>query len=57
MNKLPELSIFFPFWNEEDNVERVVRGAIPIAKKLQKNGKLLWLMMDHRIILLQFLKN
>src|SRR3989344_5126738 len=22
--KLPELSIFFPFWNEEENVSRVV---------------------------------
>lgn len=31
--KLPELSIFFPFWNEEKNIETVVKKAIPIAKK------------------------
>lgn len=32
-NKLPELSIFFPFWNEEKNVSHVVESAIPIADK------------------------
>lgn len=30
--KLPELSIFFPFWNEEKNIEEVVSRAIPIAE-------------------------
>lgn len=34
MKKLDSLSIFFPFWNEEENVERVVLAAIPIAKKI-----------------------
>jgi len=34
MNKVPELSIFFPFWNEEENVESVISKAIPIAKNL-----------------------
>jgi glycosyltransferase involved in cell wall biosynthesis len=34
MNKFPELSIFFPFWNEGKNVEQVVSKAIPIAKKI-----------------------
>lgn len=29
--KLPELSIFFPFWNEEENIEEVVSRAISIA--------------------------
>lgn len=33
VNKLPELSIFFPFWNEEKNIEKVVNNAIPVAKK------------------------
>jgi len=28
-----DLSIFFPFWNEEKNIERIVRAAIPIAQK------------------------
>lgn len=32
-SKLPELSIFFPFWNEEENVAYVVESAIPVAKK------------------------
>ncbi|MBI5123507.1 glycosyltransferase family 2 protein [Candidatus Roizmanbacteria bacterium] len=30
--KVPELSIFFPFWNEQDNIERVVKNAMVIAK-------------------------
>lgn len=33
-NKLPELSIFFPFWNEEKNVRKVVTDAIPVAKQV-----------------------
>lgn len=31
---LPELSIFFPFWNEEQNIESVVRNCIPVAEKV-----------------------
>lgn len=31
--KIEELSIFFPFWNEEKNVENVVKKAISIAKE------------------------
>lgn len=31
MKKLSELSIFFPFWNEEKNIERVVSNALAIA--------------------------
>src|ERR1035437_6566344 len=34
MNKFPELSIFFPFWNEGKNVEQVVSKAITIAQKI-----------------------
>ena len=33
-NKLPELSIFFPFWNEEKNLENVVKKAILVAQKI-----------------------
>lgn len=33
-NKIAELSIFFPFWNEEKNVEKVVKKAIPVANKI-----------------------
>lgn len=32
--KLPELSIFFPFWNEEKNIETVINKAVPVAKKV-----------------------
>ncbi len=32
--KLPELSIFFPFWNEEANIEEVVNKAIKVADKV-----------------------
>jgi dolichol-phosphate mannosyltransferase len=32
--KLPELSIFFPFWNEEENIETIVTKAIPQAEKI-----------------------
>ena len=34
--KLPELSIFFPFWNEEKNIETVVKKAIPVALEVAK---------------------
>ncbi|MCA9256796.1 MAG: glycosyltransferase family 2 protein [Phycisphaerales bacterium] len=33
MNKLPSLTIFFPFYNEEDNIERVARLALETAPK------------------------
>lgn len=31
MQKLPKLSIFFPFWNEEDNIVSVVEKALSVA--------------------------
>lgn len=34
VKKLPELSIFFPLWNEEENVESVVSQAIAIAPQI-----------------------
>lgn len=34
MSKLTELSIFFPFWNEGKNIEKVVEDAIPVAKEV-----------------------
>ena len=36
MKKIDELSVFFPFWNEQENVETVVKNAIPIAQKIAK---------------------
>lgn len=41
MTKISELSIFFPFWNEEKNIEEVVMRAIPIAEKVAKNWEIL----------------
>ncbi len=32
--KISELSIFFPFWDEEANVVQVVEDAIKVAKKI-----------------------
>ena len=34
MKKISELSIFFPFWNEEKNIENVVTSATEIADKV-----------------------
>lgn len=41
MKKLNSLSIFFPFWNEEENVERVVNRAVPIAQKIAEKWEIL----------------
>jgi glycosyltransferase involved in cell wall biosynthesis len=39
--KLPTLTIFFPFWNEEDNIEHVVRAAIPVANQYAEKWEIL----------------
>lgn len=41
MNKVPELSIFFPFWNEEKNIEKVVSKAIVIASKIAEKWEII----------------
>lgn len=41
MTKLPELSIFFPFWNEEKNIEKVALSAIEIAPTVAKKWEIL----------------
>ena len=41
MSKVPELSIFFPFWNEEKNIEKVVKEAIPVAKQVATKWEIL----------------
>jgi glycosyltransferase involved in cell wall biosynthesis len=33
MHKVPELSMFFPFWNEQENIESVIKKAIPVLQK------------------------
>lgn len=40
MKKLDELSIFFPFWNEEKNIEKVVKNTIPVADKVAKKWEI-----------------
>lgn len=39
--KVPELSIFFPFWNEEENIEQVVKNGVSIAKKVAKKWEII----------------
>lgn len=39
--KVPALSIFFPFWNEEKNIERVIKNAIPIAGKVAEEWEII----------------
>jgi glycosyltransferase involved in cell wall biosynthesis len=39
--KLPELSIFFPFWNEEENIEEVVTRAASIAGTVAKKWEII----------------
>ena len=39
--KVTELSIFFPFWNEESNIEKIVMDAMPIAKKIAKKWEII----------------
>ncbi|MGA2911248.1 MAG: glycosyltransferase family 2 protein [Candidatus Levyibacteriota bacterium] len=34
MHKVSELSIFFPFWNEQENIEAVIQKAILVAQKV-----------------------
>jgi|SRR3989344_1822966 len=41
MKKLKTLSIFFPFWNEEENIEKVVESAIPVAEKVANTWEII----------------
>jgi glycosyltransferase involved in cell wall biosynthesis len=34
MQKVSELSVFFPFWNEEKNIKNVVEKALSVVKKV-----------------------
>jgi len=34
IKKVEEISIFFPFWNEEKNIEKVVKNAAGVARKI-----------------------
>lgn len=41
MKKLDNLSIFFPFWNEEKNIEKVITSAIPVARKIAEKWEIM----------------
>ena len=41
VKKLPELSIFFPFWNEEKNIEFIVSRAIEIAPTISDKWEII----------------
>lgn len=40
-NKVDSLSIFFPFWNEEENIESVVKKAIPVAERVANKWEII----------------
>lgn len=39
--KLSELSLFFPFWNEEKNIEQVTLRAIPVIEHVAKKWEII----------------
>jgi glycosyltransferase involved in cell wall biosynthesis len=39
--KISELSIFFPFWNEEDNIEKTVTSASFVANQVAKKWEII----------------
>src|SRR5690349_2372580 len=41
MKKLSSLTVFFPFWNEEENIEKVVTTAIPIVSSVADKWEIL----------------
>jgi len=41
MQKIPELSIFFPFWNEEKNIKVVIEKALEVAPKVAKEFEII----------------
>lgn len=41
MAKIKELSIFFPFWNEEKNIENVILPAVKVAERVADKWEIL----------------
>src|SRR5258708_1665414 len=41
MVKIKELSIFFPFWNEEENIEEVVEKAKKVAENVSQKWEII----------------
>lgn len=40
-NKLSELSIFFPFWNEEKNIKELINKAMPVAEEVANKWEII----------------
>ena len=38
--KIEEISVFFPFWNEEKNIENVIKNAIAVIGKIAKKWEI-----------------
>jgi glycosyltransferase involved in cell wall biosynthesis len=41
MHKVSALSIFFPFWNEEENIEAVIAKAVLVAEKVAEKWEII----------------
>jgi glycosyltransferase involved in cell wall biosynthesis len=41
MHKVPALSIFFPFWDEQENIEAVIKKAILVAQKVAQKWEII----------------
>lgn len=41
MQRLPELTVFFPFWNEEKNIEKLTESAISVLKQVANEWEIL----------------
>ena len=41
MKQVNSLSFFFPFWNEEDNIESVVKKAMPVIANVAKQWEII----------------
>jgi len=39
--KLPELSVFFPFWNEDENIEAVVEAALKVVPQYAEKWEII----------------
>ena len=41
MHKVPALSIFFPFWDEQENIEAVIKKAVLVAEKVAEKWEII----------------
>jgi len=41
MHKVSQLSVFFPFWNEQENIESVIKKATAVLEKVANKWELI----------------